>query len=153
MWLLSGIKPLYFLFNKLLFTNFNGINETSYSFDMKSSIYYSATLGMAFLSIRFVGLFIDLTHKDLFLIIGLGILLLVTLPLYLTERRRYDKKKQIIFKTFNKGGKIDKNNKKKPLQKSEYPSFRKQKSGLTWTGGSVHGSSAKRGSKRGFLKH
>ncbi|MCA0931656.1 hypothetical protein LCM02_04270 [Lutimonas saemankumensis] len=120
---------------------------------MKSSIYYSATLSMAFLSIRFVGLFIDLTHKDLFLIIGLGILLLVTLPLYLTERRRYDKKKQIIFKTFNKGGKIDKNNKKKPLQNSEYPSFRKQKSGLTWTGGSVHGSSAKRGSKRGFLKH
>ncbi|MGB5393659.1 MAG: hypothetical protein WBN16_05385 [Lutimonas sp.] len=34
----------------------------------------------------------------------------------------------------------------------EYPSFRKQKSGLTWGGGNVHGANAKRGTKKGFLK-
>lgn len=120
---------------------------------MKNSIYFSATLGMAFLSIRFIGLFIDLTYNQLFLIIGSGILLLVTLPLYLIDRKRYRKKKQSILKTFQNGEKIDINKEEKIKQSYNYPSFRKQKSGLTWSGGSVHGSSAKRGSKRRFLKH
>ena len=120
---------------------------------MKNSIYYSATLGLAFLSIRFIGLFIDLSHKDLFLIIGLAILLLVTLPLYLADRKRYLEKKRTILKNYNKEVVNDNTDKKRIRQKSDYPSFRKQKSGLTWSGGSVHGSSANRGSKRRFLKH
>ena len=33
-----------------------------------------------------------------------------------------------------------------------YPSFRKQKSGLTWGGGNVHGANAKRGQRKSFLK-
>ena len=56
---------------------------------MKNSIYFSATLGIVFLSIRFVGLFIDLTYNDLFLIIGAGILVFVTLPLYIVEQKKY----------------------------------------------------------------
>ena len=34
----------------------------------------------------------------------------------------------------------------------EYPSFQKQKSGLTWGGGNIHGANAKRGERKGFLK-
>lgn len=119
---------------------------------MKNSIYFSAVLGLTFLVLRFIGLFIDMSNKELFLWIGTGILLLVTLPLYLTDRIRYKKKKQTILKSFEKD-----NRKARPRAKStktgaEYPSFRKQKSGLTWGGGNIHGSSAKRGSKRGFLQ-
>lgn len=119
---------------------------------MKNSIYFSATLGMAFLSIRAVGLFIDLTYNDLFLSIGSGILLLVTLPLYLYERKNYLKKKHNILKSFQKENKTVKTG-DKSKKSTDYPSFRKQKSGLTWGGGNIHGSRAKRGSKRGFLKH
>ncbi|WKK67426.1 hypothetical protein [Lutimonas zeaxanthinifaciens] len=119
---------------------------------MKNSIYFSATLGIVFLSIRFAGLFIDLTYNDLFLIIGSGILVFVTLPLYIVEQKKYFKKKQSILKTFKKESQTVKAKDKKK-QSTDYPSFRKQKSGLTWGGGNIHGSVAKRGSKRGFLKH
>lgn len=120
---------------------------------MKNAIHLSATLGLAFLSLRFIGLFIDLTYNDQFLMIGLGVLLLVTLPLYLTERNRYKKMKESILKSFQKENKKEKNKERKTEQRPDYPTFRKQKSGLTWGGGNVHGSGAKRGSKRGFLKH
>jgi hypothetical protein len=120
---------------------------------MRNSIYFSAILGLAFLAIRFIGLFIELNNAELFLFIGLGILLLVTLPLYLIERLRYEKKKASILKK-HRGKSPTRNLKKTEIKHNpDYPSFRKQKSGLTWGGGNIHGSSAKRGSKRGFLRH
>ena len=67
---------------------------------MRNSIYFSAILGLAFLAIRFIGLFIEFRNTELFLFIGLGILLLVTLPLYLIERLRYKKKKASILKKY-----------------------------------------------------
>lgn len=120
---------------------------------MKNAIYFSATLGLAFLSIRFIGLFIDITYNDLVLLIGSGILLLVTLPLYLAEQNRYKKRKESILKSFQNENQTRKSKEKKTKLHSDYPTFRKQKSGLTWGGGNIHGSNAKRGSKRGFLKH
>lgn len=85
--------------------------------------------------------------------IGSGILLFITLPLYLYERHRYLQKKRDILKTFEKKNEMVKNKKKKTEQQPDYPSFRSQKSGLTWSGGNVHGARAKRGSKKGFIKH
>ena len=120
---------------------------------MRNSIYFSAVLGLAFLAIRFIGLFIELNHTELYLFIGSGILLLVTLPLYLIQRIRYKNKKASILKKYQ--GKHGHRNIKNPNKKDvpEYPSFRKQKRGLSWGGGNIHASTAKRNSKRGFLKH
>lgn len=62
-----------------------------------------------------------------------------------TQRKSIPKKKkEISTKESTSTGK-----KKKGV---EYPSFQKQKSGLTWGGGNVHGANAKRGTKKGFLK-
>ena len=120
---------------------------------MRNSIYFSAILGLAFLAIRFIGLFIEFRNTELFLFIGLGILLLVTLPLYLIERLRYKKKKASILKKYKGKSRTSNLEETEIKHNPDYPSFRKQKTGLTWGGGNIHGSSAKRGSKRGFLRH
>ena len=118
---------------------------------MRNSIYFSAILGLTFLAIGCIGFLIELNNTRLFLFIGTGILLLLTFPLYLLERLRYKKKKASILKKYK--GEIRVGNLKETINSHnpDYPSFRKQKSGLTWGGGNIHGSGAKRGSKRGFL--
>jgi len=120
---------------------------------MRNSIYFSAVLGLAFLAIRFIGLFIEVSHAKLFLLLGIGILVMVTLPLYFIERSRYKKMKAAILKKYQGGPGIREVKKPKNKHASNYPSFRKQKSGLTWGGGNIHGSNAKRGSKKRFLNH
>lgn len=120
---------------------------------MKHAISFSAIIGLAFLSIRLVGLFVDLPYNNLFLILGLGILLLVTLPLYLLEQSRYAKMKESILRDYKKEKTTDKKEGIKKKTDVNYPAFRRQKSGLTWRGGSVHGSSAQRNERKGFLKH
>lgn len=120
---------------------------------MRNSIYFSAVVGLSFIAIQFIGLFIEVSHDKLFLLLGIGILVLVTLPLYFIERSKYKDKKAAILKKYQDGSRISAIKKTKNNHSPDYPSFRKQKSGLTWGGGNIHGSSAKRGSKRGFLKH
>jgi len=69
------------------------------------------------------------------------------------EQSRYKKKKASILKKYQ-GDHSDRNIKQPNKKKGpDYPSFRKQKKGLSWGGGNIHGSTAKRDSKRGFLKH
>lgn len=119
---------------------------------MRNSIFFSAILGLAFLGIRFIGLFIELSNAKLYLFIGLAILLLVTWPLYLIERFIYKKKKASILKKYQGKHPVKDLKKTKNKRTPDYPSFRKQKRGLTWGGGNIHGSTAKRGAKRGFLK-
>ena len=120
---------------------------------MRRSIQISALAGVLFLALRFIGLFIHLSYENLFLYLGVGILLFITLPLYLLERHRYnDMKKRIISDFKNAPAKTEKKNSEKS-DTPEYPAFRQQKSGLTWGGGNIHAANAKRGSRRGFLKH
>ncbi len=120
---------------------------------MKNSIYFTMVLGVIFLVIHFISLFLELGSNDLFLIIGLGILLVITLPLFYLDRNRFNKQKKFNIKPFRqeKGGLKGKEVKKAEIHK--YPSFRQQKSNLTWGGGNTHASGAKRGSKRNFLNH
>ena len=123
---------------------------------MKVSLYFSIILGITFMTLRFIGLFLDLTYNNLYLILGLALLFGVSLPLYLIDRHRYRKKIKKIIED-SKADSLEKNTsakKKKPDEKAvgEYPSFRNQKQGLTWGGGNIHGSTASRGNKRGFLK-
>ena len=119
---------------------------------MRNAIYFSAILGFLLLIIGFIGLFIGFSHAKLFLFFGTGLLFLLTLPLYISERRRYKKKKADILKKYQGRNEFKEVKKRKNKHTTDYPSFRKQKSGLTWGGGNIHGSTAKRGSKRGFLK-
>ncbi len=129
---------------------------------MKVSFYFSLILGITFLTLRFIGLFLDLTYNDLFLALGLFLLLGVSLPLHLYERYRYRQKMNEIIRDHQiKGSKAKSLSKgKSPSKKpgssekkiEEYPSFRNQKQGLKWGGGNIHGSAATRGSKRSFLK-
>ena len=118
---------------------------------MKNSIYFTVLLGVIFLVIHFISMFLELGYNDLFLIIGLGILLVITLPLFYLDRYRYTKQKKFINKPFQQEKGNIKGKEVKKTETHKYPSFRNQKSGLTWGGGNVHASDAKRGSKRGFL--
>ena len=123
---------------------------------MKVSIYFSVILGITFLTLRFIGLFLDLTYNKLFLTLGLILLIGVSLPLYLFERYKYRQKMNEIIRDHqmkNSKAKSSKRNSKPSKEKiREYPSFRDQKQGLKWGGGNIHGAKASRGSKRGFLK-
>ena len=120
---------------------------------MRNSIYISAIFGLISLAIGSVGFLIEFSNAKLFLLLGICILLLVSLPLYFTERSKYKKKKASILKKYQGEHTARALKKTKKKHNPDYPSFRKQKSGLTWGGGNIHGSTAKRGSKRGFLNH
>ena len=85
----------------------------------------------------------------------------MALPLYLVNRHRYNRKVRDIMEEYKRKGPGPKDFKSKEVSEKEvsgkeklreYPSFRDQKQGMKWTGGSVHGASAKRGAKRSFLK-
>ena len=123
---------------------------------MKVSIYLSIILGITFLTLRFIGLFLDLKYNSLYLALGLFFLLGLGLPLFLIDRRRYRQKvKKIIHKYAEKQPRPMGPDKKAGSSKSnvlEYPSFRDQKQGLKWGGGNIHGASATRGAKRSFMK-
>ncbi len=118
---------------------------------MKNYIYFTVVLGIIFLAIHFIILFLELDYNGLFLIIGLGILLVITLPLFYQDRNRYPKQKKLIIKSIQQEKENLEGKEVKKAEPHKYPSFRKHKSGLTWGGGNVHASGAKRGSKRGFL--
>ena len=117
---------------------------------MKNLIFYSALLAVVLLVIRFIGLFVEINNANLFLFVGTGILIFITLPLHLTKRKQDQRRFEEILSKY----KSEKKTKKVPSKKSKsgaYPSFSQKKSGLTWGGGNVHGSNAQRGSKKGFL--
>lgn len=120
---------------------------------MKYFIHFSGVLGFIFLIFSFIEISIEQTSDYLFVFLGIGIWLLVTLPLYFIDRYRYNSRKQAIINTYKKGKKNKIETEYNKDNKVNYPSFRQQKSGLTWGGGNVHGSNAKRGYKKRFLNH
>ena len=111
---------------------------------MKNAAYVSFIFSIALLVISFVGSLIEMDNVELFLYGGLGMLVLISLPLFLLEKRAYNKTKREILKEFKNNEKHDHSPETKKNKKLNYPSFRKQKSGLTWGGGNIHASSAKR---------
>ena len=123
---------------------------------MKKATYISASIGFLFLIISLIAFLTDLNFYNLFLPLGIGILLLISLPLLLTQLSDQSKKMRNDTKTKQQQvpKKPRKGSVKKPGKKSthDYPSFGGRKSGLKWGGGNIHASTAKRGSKRGFLE-
>lgn len=123
---------------------------------MKKAIYFSAFSGIFFVLISVFGSKYDLEFIHLLLPLGIGLLLVVAFPLLLIDY--FDRSKKI-----NQPKNCEPHDKKTrashssmPTKKKSikgYPTFSQRKSGLEWGGGNIHGSSAKRGSKRGFLRH
>lgn len=97
---------------------------------------------------------LDQNFYNLLLPLGIGILLLISLPLFLTQLRDQSKKMRSDTKQHQVPKKQRKGSVKKPGKKSDhdYPSFGERKSGLNWGGGNIHASTAKRGSKKKFLE-
>ncbi len=92
-----------------------------------------------------------------YVLITVLIIIGLTIVLILVDRYFYNKKIKKIIKEF-KGQKKEENisdEKKKLTTKgwgmNDSP-FRERKSGLTWGGGNIKGASAKRGTRRSFLK-
>lgn len=121
---------------------------------MKKATYISVFIGLLFLTISFIAFLFDQNFYNLLLPLGIGILLLISLPLFFIQLGNQSKKTRTRSKEHQTLKKPKKGSVKKTGEKSvpNYPSFSKRKSGLTWGGGNIHGSSATRGSKKGFLE-
>ena len=123
---------------------------------MKKAIYIAAFLGAFFILISYIGIKLQLNYIHWSLPFGIGLLLIVALPLFIidyvdrSKKMKKDRNRQHLDKRFS-AGHASKESKKKSIE--GYPTFSQRKSGLEWGGGNIHGSSAKRGSKRGFLRH
>lgn len=123
---------------------------------MKKAIYISAFLGAFFVLISYIGIKLELYFIHWSLPLGIGLLLIVTLPLFSIDY--FDRLKKLNkHKNYRSSDKksdhshASKQTKKKSIE--SYPTFSQRKSGLEWGGGNIHGSIGKRGSKKRFLKN
>lgn len=123
---------------------------------MKIAIYLSGIAGALLLLVRTIGIIMEFPLNKLFLILGLNFLVLIYFPLLLIDKYRHNKKidriidshKEMNNNTVQKE-KGDSKNKGWGMNNSP---FRERKSGLTWSGGNIHGTSASRGKRKSFLK-
>ncbi|MDN3643871.1 hypothetical protein QWY87_14225 [Lutimonas halocynthiae] len=123
---------------------------------MKKAIYISAYLGAFLVIISYIGLKFELNFIHWSLPLGIGLLSIVALPLFIVDY--FDRKKKLNKqKNYQSHDKefahSDASKQTKKNSVESYPTFSQRKSGLKWGGGNIHGSTAKRGSKRGFLRH
>ena len=124
---------------------------------MKILILISGVTGTLLLTIRMLGIFIEFRGDDAVLLAGLVLLGLVCLPLFLLDKRRQEKKLDMIIKSYE-----GREQKEKVVKKASGGSrggwgmndspFRERKSGLTWGGGNIRAAEATRGTRRKFLK-
>jgi hypothetical protein len=122
---------------------------------MKTAIYISGIAGTLFLVFRIVGIMMEFQLNNLFLIFGLVLLLLVFLPLLIREKYLHNKEIDKIIEAYKKTDRsadFEKADSKKMRWGVNNSPYRERKSGLTWGGGNVKGSSASRGTRRPFLK-
>jgi hypothetical protein len=123
---------------------------------MKTAIYISGIAGMLLILLRIIGMIMEFPLNNLFLILGLTLLVIVFLPLAIIERYRHNKMIDKIINSYKETGKET-----APIEKGDLEAkgwgmnnspFRERKSGLTWGGGNIKGANAKRGTRRNFLK-
>ena len=123
---------------------------------MKKAIYISALLGAFLVFISYIGIKLELNFIHWMLPLGIGLLLIVALPLFIIDYFDRSKKmnKDKNYRSLDK--KVDHSHASTQTKKKSiegYPTFSQRKSGLEWGGGNIHGSSAKRGSKKKFLNN
>lgn len=123
---------------------------------MKKAIYISAYLGTFLAIISYIGIKFQLDFIHWSLPLGIGLLLIVALPLFIIDyydRSRKNKKDKIKHSLDKKVDHRHASKQIKTKSVESYPSFSERKRGLKWGGGNIHGSIAKRGSKKKFLKN
>ena len=123
---------------------------------MKAATYISGIAGTFFILLRIIGVIMEFPLNNIFLTLGLALLVIVFLPLAIIERYRHNKKIDKIINSYKEAGKAA-----VPLEKGDLEAkgwgmnnspFRERKSGLTWGGGNIKGANATRGTRRNFLK-
>lgn len=123
---------------------------------MKTAIYLSGITGTLLLVFRIVGIMLEFPLNNVFLILGLVLLLMVFLPLMIRERYLHNKKMDNIIDSYK-----EKDTKTGQSENTEIKSkgwgmnnspYSERKSGLTWGGGNMKGANASRGTRRPFLK-
>lgn len=123
---------------------------------MRTIIYISGISGAILLAVRMIGSMLEFQWNNLFLILGLILLMCVFLPLILMDKYRQNKKIKSIIDSY-KGS--DKN--KLHVEKGDSTirrwgmndsPFRERRSGLSWGGGNIKGANASRGTRKSFLK-
>ena len=120
----------------------------------KVIFYISGFTAVILFVVRFLGVFLQFPGNDFFLYAALILLVLVCIPSYFISRYRNERKleeplnpledEEVSTTPKDKSGKSSWGINKSP--------FRERNSGLTWGGGNVHASNAKRGKRRGFLE-
>jgi len=121
---------------------------------MKKAISISAYLGAFLLIMSYIGIKFELNFMHWSLPLGIGLLLIVAFPLFIIDyfdRAKKSKKGMIKYPLDKKVDHSDVSKKNKSIE--GYPSFSERKRGLKWGGGNIHGSIAKRGTKKKFLKN
>lgn len=122
---------------------------------MRKLIYFSGIAGVLFLLIWLAGTFIELPVKNVFVIAGLGLLILVFLPLLIYDHYRQNKRIDEIIKSYEGKESKDKNIRKGEKQSEGWnmnnSPFRSRRSGLSWGGGNIKASNATRGTRKNFL--
>lgn len=123
---------------------------------MKTVIYISGIAGMLLILLRIIGMIMEFPLNNLFLILGLTLLVIVFLPLAIIERYRHNKMIDKIINSYKEAGigavPIEKGNLEAKGWGMNNSPFRERKSGLTWGGGNIKGANAKRETRRNFLK-
>ena len=123
---------------------------------MKTAIYLSGITGTLLLVFRIIGIMLEFPLNNLFLILGFVLLLIIFLPLLITERYLHNRKIDKIIDSYK-----ETNKETVPLEKGDSEAkgwgmnnspFRERKTGLTWGGGNIKGANATRGTRRNFLK-
>lgn len=123
---------------------------------MRIIIYISGILGGLLLMISLIGTITNLTYNTLFFISGLGLIILIFIPLSLVDKYRHNKKIKSIIKSYSN---IPSKHNSISSGKSEIKGwsmnnspFRERRSGITWGGGNIKGANATRGKRKSLFK-
>ncbi len=123
---------------------------------MKLFIYLSGIAGTLLVLFSIVGTLSAYAHAQMLFFVGIGMLLLVFVPLVLVGKYRENKRIDQIIHSYR-----DKKDEQQPMGKGKAATkgwsmnnspFRERKSGLSWGGGNIKASNAQRGSRKSFLK-
>ncbi len=123
---------------------------------MRIIIYISGILGALLLMISLIGTITNFTYNAVFLIFGLALIILISIPLTVIDKHKHNKKIKSIIKSHSD----------KPPQHNSISSskseikgwsmnnspFRERRSGLTWGGGNIKGANATRGKRKSLFK-
>lgn len=123
---------------------------------MNFAIYISGVLSAILFTGWITTMILGFQMHFLFLIAGLATFLLLFLPMVFLKRREHRKRMDQIIRNYRHRGNGDERSAGKSSGHTGWSMnnspFRERKSGLSWGGGNIHASEARRGKRRSFLK-